>query len=77
MEILGGPALVERPAQHTLGIRVETPFRGMLATRDELLDDVFAWLDRHRIPDYGPSYLRLHVIDMAGPMAIGRTGVSG
>ena len=77
MEIIGGPDLVERPARHALGIRVETPFRGMLAARDELLDDVLAWLDRHRIPDYGPSYLRLHVIDMAGPMAIGQAGVSG
>jgi effector-binding domain-containing protein len=68
MEIIDGPAVVERPSQHTLGIRLTTPFRGMLGVRDQLLDELFGWLDGHQLADAGDSFLRLNVIDMDGPM---------
>lgn len=50
-----------KPEIHYVGIRVNTPFRGMLAVRNSLLDALAAT---------GPGLLfhRLHVIDMNGPM---------
>ncbi|WP_432879909.1 GyrI-like domain-containing protein [Kribbella sp. CA-245084] len=68
MDLLEVQRVVERPDQHSLGIRVITPFRGMLAKRNELLDELFAWLRTAGVDDSGMFFLRLHVIDMAGPM---------
>lgn len=68
MDLLEAPRVVERPEQHYLGIRVITPFRGMLAKRNELLDELFGWLRTAGVDDSGMFFLRLHVIDMAGPM---------
>ena len=68
MDLLEPPRIVERPEQDYLGIRVVTPFRGMLSIRNELLDELGAWLLSQRIDDVGPFFLRLHVIDMSGPM---------
>lgn len=65
MPILDGPAIVSRPEQHYLGIRTVTPFRGMLAVRDRLMAELY---DRLGARATGNSFLRLHVIDMAGPM---------
>ncbi len=68
MEILEGPAIVTKPETAYVGIRVVTPFRGMLATRDELMNELITWLDDHSAVDPGTLFLRLHVIDMEGPM---------
>ena len=68
MDLLEPPRVVERPQQDYLGIRVVTPFRGMLSTRNVLINELDAWLLRHSIDDVGPFFLRLHVIDMNGPM---------
>ena len=70
MELLEPPRLVERPRQDYLGIRVVTPFRGMLSVRDELLKELSSWLAGHGADDVGPFFLRLHVIDMSGPMDV-------
>lgn len=70
MELIAGPAVVERPLQHTLGIRVVTPFRGMISARDSLWKEVDDWMEAKAIPIAGSHYLRLHVIDMAGEMDI-------
>ena len=56
-----------RPAEHYLGIRVITPFRGMLGVRDKLMAELFGWLDRQKL-DMGEAFLRLHVVDMEGLM---------
>ncbi|MEU4395677.1 GyrI-like domain-containing protein [Kribbella sp. NPDC023855] len=68
MELLEPPRVVERPQQDYVGIRVVTPFRGMLSKRNELLDELSAWLVQQGEDDAGPFFLRLHVIDMSGPM---------
>lgn len=68
MELIQPPRIVERPQLDYLGIRVVTPFRGMLHVRDELMSELSDWLLRHSIEDAGPFFLRLHVIDMRGPM---------
>lgn len=68
MELLEPPRVVDRPLRHSLGIRVITPFRGMLGERDRLITELAGWLDEHRVGEVGPFFLRLHVIDMQGPM---------
>lgn len=68
MELLEPPRVVERPHQDSLGIREVTPFRGMLSRRDALLAELTGWLDAHEVGEAGPFFLRLHVIDMDGPM---------
>lgn len=70
MELLEAPRVVERAEQHCLGIRTITPFRGMLSKRNELLDELFGRLREAGVDDSGLFFLRLHVIDMAGPMDI-------
>jgi hypothetical protein len=61
VEIVDGPRIVSKPEIHYLGIRVTTPFRGMLSVRDELMNELYPHGD-------GPFFHRLHVIDMDGPM---------
>lgn len=68
MELLEPPRVVERPRLDSLGIREVTPFRGMLSRRDALLAELTDWLDTHDVGEVGPFFLRLHVIDMDGPM---------
>ena len=68
MDLLEPPRVVERPDADYLGIRVVTPFRGMLSVRNELIDELSAWLVQQGIDDVGMFFLRLHVIDMNGPM---------
>ena len=59
-----------RPEQPTIGIRIVTPFRGMLAVRDRLLAEMTRWIGESEIEPVGYGYMRLHVIDMSGPMEI-------
>src|ERR1700723_3869702 len=68
VQIIEPPRVEQRPAKTYLGIRVVTPFRGMLRVRDELLAELYLWLASHDIEPTGPFFLRLHVIDMEGPM---------
>lgn len=72
MDLLGGPQLERRPATPTVGIRVRTPFAGMLAVRDRLLTELTDWLAHQQLGGQlgGPGhfYLRLVVVDMAGEM---------
>ncbi len=69
MEIVEGPSIAARPQRHCVGIRVVTPFRGMFAVRDTLMDELDAWLDDRGI-DGAPTFFRLHVVDMAGLMDV-------
>ena len=68
MEIIEPPRLEERPDIPYAGIRVTTPFRGMLSVRDRLLAEVRAAIAEAGIETIGYGFLRLHVIDMDGPM---------
>jgi hypothetical protein len=68
MDLLEPPRVVERSTQDCLGIRVVTPFRGMLSMRNELISELDAWLGSQGIENVGPFFLRLHVIDMSGLM---------
>ena len=68
MEIIEPPRVEERPAIPYVGIRVITPFRGMLAVRDRLLAEARTGIEEAGIQTVGYGFLRLHVIDMDGPM---------
>jgi hypothetical protein len=68
MEIVEPARVEERAAIPYVGIRVVTPFRGMLAARDRLLAEARAAIKEIGIETVGFGFLRLHVIDMNGPM---------
>lgn len=76
LDVSDGPRIEHRDAVPTLGIRLVTPFRGMLATRDRLLGELFSWLEDRDLQAEGPFFLRLHVVDMAADMDI-EVGVMG
>lgn len=69
VEILDGPGVEAKPERHTAGIRVVTPFRGMFAVRDKLMDELYTWLDARDLT-YGPTLFRLHVVDMEADMDV-------
>jgi len=69
VEIIDGPAVVEWGERATVGIRIVTPFRGMFAVRDRLMDELYGWLDARGV-GFGHTFFRLHVIDMDGPMDV-------
>ena len=63
------PARVEsRPEVPYVGIRVVTPFRGMLGASDKLFAELSAWVEQSGVETLGHGLVRLHVIDMSGPM---------
>lgn len=68
MEIVELARVEERAEIPYLGIRVITPFRGMLAARDRLLAEARSGINEAGIETVGYGFLRLHVIDMDGPM---------
>ena len=69
-ELVDDPRIEARAERPSLGIRIVTPFRGMLAVRDALIAEMSSWLHTHRIDAGGPFFLRLHHVDMAGDMEI-------
>jgi len=71
-----GPRIEHRDAVPTVGIRLVTPFRGMLGVRDLLLAELAAWLTERDVRTDGPFFLRLHKVDMAADMDI-EVGVMG
>jgi len=68
MEIIEPARVEERTEIPYVGIRVITPFRGMLAARDRLLTEALAGIKEAGTEVVGYGFLRLHVIDMDGPM---------
>ncbi|WP_433301091.1 GyrI-like domain-containing protein [Actinoplanes sp. CA-030573] len=65
MEIITRPAVVAKPERHFAGIRVVTPFRGMFAVRDRLMQELYD----AGVGD-GHTFFRLRVVNMDGPMDI-------
>ncbi len=70
MEMILPPRVVRRSGLDYAGIRLITPFRGMLRVRDELMGELAAWLKTNGVEDAGPFFFRLYVVDMNGPMDI-------
>lgn len=76
MDILVQPHLEDRSDIPYFGIRVVTPFRGMLAMRDQLITEL-----RPHAEDAGATdaryFLRLHTIDMRGEMDLEVGAITG
>ena len=68
--MIGKPKLVERAEQRYLGIRIQTPFRGMFAHVNKQLAILEKWIARHTYSPIGPRLLRYHVVDMSGEMDV-------
>jgi len=68
--MIGEPKIDERVEQYYLGIRIQTPFRGMFAHANQQFTTLNKWLKQHGITPTGARFLRYHVIDMAGEMDI-------
>lgn len=69
MEVIDGPSTKTQPDRHSIGIRLVTPFRGMFAVRDHLMEELYAWTTKRGI-GFGHTFFRLNVVDMDGPMDI-------
>jgi effector-binding domain-containing protein len=70
VEIVRPARVEERPERPYVGIRVVTPFRGMLGVYDDLLKELSAWVAQSGLETVEYGFLRLHVIDMSGPMDV-------
>ncbi|MBX3064646.1 MAG: GyrI-like domain-containing protein [Anaerolineae bacterium] len=69
--LVGKPKIDERPEQHYMGIRTQTPFKGMFTVVDKhLFKELRAWLKQEGIEPAGSPILRYHVINMEGEMDI-------
>jgi effector-binding domain-containing protein len=64
------PEINLRGERQYVGIRVQTPFKGMFAVVDKLLKELRRWVKTRGIADEGPFFLRYHVINMEGMMDI-------
>jgi hypothetical protein len=79
MEIVEPARLVTHADRSYVGIRVVTPFRGMLRTRDELLQELRTWVEQSHVEPVAHGFLRLYVMrsssgsrsptELSGPLA--------
>ena len=67
---VGQPRLDHRPEQPYMGIRTQTPMKGMSKVVEKLFKEIEVWAKQHNLRPAGPPFLRYHVIDMAGEMDI-------
>ena len=67
---IGAASIEYRDEKKYMGIRTQTPFNGMFAVVDELRKELYGWFKVQGIEPEGPSFLRYHVIDMAGEVDI-------
>ena len=70
VNVIGEVKIYQREETPTMGIRITTPFQGMFAQVDKLRKELAKWFMAQEIEPQGPSFLRYHIIDMAGDMEI-------
>jgi effector-binding domain-containing protein len=70
MTVVSEPRIDDRNEQAYLGIRTQTPMKGMFQVVDRLFKELNAWKQQHDVEPAGPPFLRYHVIDMTGEMDI-------
>lgn len=70
MTIIGEPKVDYRVEKQYMGIRTQTPMKGMFTVVDHLRKEVSIWFKQKNLNPAGPPFLRYHVIDMAGQMDI-------
>src|SRR5262249_48656156 len=70
MGTIGKPKIDRRPRKVYMGIRTDTPFKGMSKVVTQISKDLHAWVDKHKVKTAWPPFLRFNVIDMRGFMDI-------
>jgi effector-binding domain-containing protein len=69
--MISQPGIYERPDEHYLGIRVQTPFKGMFTLIDKhLLKEIRTWMQQAGIEPAGQPFFRFYVINMDGEMDV-------
>lgn len=64
------PKIDQRTEQPYMGIRIQTPFKGMFKHIDKLSKELPKWFKEQGIEPAAPPFLRYHIIDMEGEMDI-------
>ncbi len=62
------PRIDYRAEKPYIGIRIQTPMKGMFKVLGKLFKEISVWLEQQGVEPTGPLFLRYHVIDMAGEM---------
>jgi effector-binding domain-containing protein len=68
--MIGKPKIDYRPEKPYMGIRTQTPMKGMSKVVDSLFKEMARWVNQLSVESAGPPFLRFYVIDMAGEMDI-------
>jgi effector-binding domain-containing protein len=64
------PKIDQRTEQPYMGIRIQTPMKGMFKEITKISKELPKWFKQHGIEPAAPPFLRYHVIDMEGEMDI-------
>jgi len=65
------PGVYERPDEHYMGIRTQTPFKGMFTMIDKhLFKELRAWKKQEGVEPAGLPFFRYYVINMEGEMDV-------
>jgi effector-binding domain-containing protein len=65
------PRVYERPDEHYMGIRVQTPFKGMFTVIDKhLFKELRAWMEQEGVEPAGQPFFRYYIINMEGEMDV-------
>ncbi len=68
MTIVREPQIDERKEQPYMGIRVQTPMKGMGIVLTKLFKEINKWAAKNGVEPAGPPFHRFYVIDMEGDM---------
>jgi effector-binding domain-containing protein len=65
------PEVYERPDEHYMGIRVQTPFKGMFTVIDKhLFKELRTWMQQEGVEPAGSPFFRYYIINMEGEMDV-------
>jgi effector-binding domain-containing protein len=69
--MVGKPGVYERPDEHYMGIRVQTPFKGMFTVIDKhLFKELRAWMQQEGVEPAEKPFFRFYIINMEGEMDV-------
>jgi effector-binding domain-containing protein len=69
--MVGKLGVYERPDEHYMGIRTQTPFKGMFTVIDKhLFKELRAWMKQEGVEPAGKPFFRYYIINMDGEMDV-------
>ncbi len=74
--MISEPIVKEQQERRYFGLRFAAPYRGMFSEVSAQFRNLDLWMREHRSIEYGPRFLRYHVIDMRGTMEL-EVGILG